>query len=115
MPQLPGAGRWLSMVSARTSRTEVEERFPTSCRLRQVTSRAPSGSSSDSCRASSTLGPPGWQTHEEMSARVRPWSARKASTSRRRKSRTTWGTSAESTMPKPLSEMLQPMTSSESG
>ena len=29
-PQLPGAGRWFSRVSASTSSTEVEERFPTS-------------------------------------------------------------------------------------
>ena len=90
-PQLPGGGRWSARVSSRTRSTEVEERLPTSRRLLQVTSSAPGASSSDSCMASSTLGPPGWQTQEAMSARVRPWSARKASTSGRSFSRATTG------------------------
>ena len=30
------------------------------------------------------MGPPGWHTHQPMSARVRPWSARNSSTSSRR-------------------------------
>ena len=58
-PTLVFHGRRDAMVSSSASSTEVEERFPTSRRLRQVTSSAPSGSSSVSCIASSTFGPPG--------------------------------------------------------
>ena len=36
-PTVPGSGRTRSSVSWRTSRTEVDERLPTSRRLRQVT------------------------------------------------------------------------------
>ena len=44
-PGVPAAGRWSFMVSSSTSSTEVDERLPTSRRLFQVSSSAPSGSS----------------------------------------------------------------------
>ena len=52
--------------------------------------------------------PPGGTTQTAMSARGRPWSARKASTSRRRWRRTMSGTSADSTTLNPLSETPNP-------
>ena len=113
--RLPGGGRWLASVSRSTSRTDADERLPTSARLFQVGASASRGRASAEAIASSTLGPPGWQTQEATSARARPRSARKASTSRARKRSTTSGTSADNTIRKPSCEMSQPITRSERG
>ncbi len=73
------------------------QRLPGEPRPRRAAARAPPA------MASITLGPPGWQTHQPMSARVRPWSARKlvdvvAAGSARPAS----GTSASSTIRSPV-------------
>jgi hypothetical protein len=61
--------------------TDVEERLPISLRERHDSSNASSSMPSAALIDSSTLGPPGWDTHEPMSSILRSVSARKAVTS----------------------------------
>ena len=61
-------GRRLAIVSSRTINTEAEERLPTCSRLCQVSSSAVGGRSRLSAIASSTLGPPGCATQDEISS-----------------------------------------------
>src|SRR5262245_51167248 len=70
-PRLPGGGRRSASVSASTKSTEALERFPTSRRLRQLSASASRGTSSASSKASSSRGPPGWQTKVATSASER--------------------------------------------
>ena len=65
--------------------------------------------------ASRTFGPPGCATHQPMSARLRPWSPRKASTSPRTLARTRSGTSTPRTMRRPEAPTSQPIARSLSG
>ena len=79
-PNEPGGGG-SAMLARSTSSTDTEERFALSRNDFRVWSRASTGRSNVCSTASITFGPPGWQTHVEMSAGVRPWSARKLRTS----------------------------------
>ena len=80
----PGAGGRSRSVSSSTWSTDADDRLPTAASDSQVSRTASRGISSAVSSASITFGPPGWQTHQPMSARVRPWSARNSSTSCRR-------------------------------
>src|SRR5581483_2107870 len=109
---VPGSGRRCAITSSSTSSTDAEDRFPTFFRQHHEASRAPSGSSSASLIASSTAGPPVCMIQVPISPRSTPFSPRNSSTSLRRCRCTISGTSRDSTIRKPFSEMSHPITSS---
>src|SRR5437016_5781797 len=111
-PSAPGGGRRCAITSSSTHRTDADERFPVLRRQSHDTCNSPSCSPSASCVASSTFGPPVCNTQLLTSARLNPCFASTASTSPPKCSRTTLGTSRDSTMEKPFSETSQPITSS---
>ena len=91
-----GAGD-ASSLRSRTTSTEAEDRLPTRCSASHDSSSSPLCSPNASATASSTLGPPGCMIQESNLVAGHFMLARKASTSRPRFSRTTVGTSGEST------------------
>src|SRR5258708_6520734 len=111
-PRVPVGGRRCAITSSSTHSTEADDRFPILRRQSHDTCNSPSCSPNASCVASSTFGPPVCSTQLPTSARVNPCFARPASTSPPKCSRTTLGTSRDSTMEKPFSETSQPITSS---
>src|ERR1700730_6339598 len=109
------AGGGSAMFDRSTSSTETDERIALSRDEFRRWSRASAGSSSVFSTASITFGPPGWQTHVEMSAGVRPWSLRKLRTSSPKYFSATVATSVDHLIWKPLVPIFQPITSSVSG
>src|SRR5260370_14563784 len=101
------------MKFSSTNNTEAEERFPTFRRQFHETSSAPLGSFRADSVASSTLGPPVCMIHVSMSHLHKPCAPRNLSTSLPKCSSLILGTSGESAMPQPCSELSQPITSSE--
>src|SRR5271163_2453987 len=106
----PGSGRRLEKTSSRTSNTDVEEMFPTRRKQAHDADKSSAVIPSAVAVASKTLGPPVCMIQDLMSERFAPFSARNASTSLPRCLVTMSGTSGDSTMRKPFSEMSQPMT-----
>src|SRR5580658_5002880 len=107
---VPGAGLLCIYTSSSTSSTDVEEMLPTLRRQFHDASRSFDVSPSATSVASSTFGPPVCITQLLMSLRFSPCSPRNSSTSPPRCFTTVSGTSGDSTMRKPFSEISQPIT-----
>src|SRR5580658_651514 len=106
----PGSGRRLVYTSPRTSNTDVEEIFPTRRKQAHDADKSSAVIPNAVAVASNTFGPPVCMIQDLMSERLAPFSARNASTSLPRCFVTISGTSGDSTMRNPFSEMSQPIT-----
>src|SRR5215472_8637125 len=114
-PYSPG---WATSACIRSSsmyRTEAEERFPISPRLRQERASAPSGRASALSSACRTLGPPVCAIQCRIDARWSPYSARNKATSPSMFSAIRFASRADSTILKPLLTRSQPRMSSVPG